>query len=83
MAQTDHIPSHIPQRGNTMSGIINGLVDLHNRFFSWLTSVTAGWFTGFAARFVFASLFPLYYWQSAVKNLGDGFFGFLSPSIGA
>ncbi len=83
MAQTDHIPSVAPKGGNTMAELINGLVSLHHSFFAWLTRVTEGWFTGFAARFVFASLFPLYYWQSAVNKLGDGFFGFLSPSLGA
>lgn len=66
-----------------MTGLIDGLANLHNSFFNWLTRVTAGWFTGFAARFVFASLFPLYYWQSASNKIGDGIFGFLSPSLGA
>lgn len=66
-----------------MNEIIGGVIALHNRFFAWLTLITAGWFTGFAARFGFASLLPLYYWQSAANKIGDGFFGFLSPSIGA
>jgi putative oxidoreductase len=36
-----------------------------------------------AARVVFAGTLLLYFWASAVTKLGDGAFGFLSPSAGA
>lgn len=36
-----------------------------------------------AARFVFAAVLFMYYWNSGLTKLGDGFFGFLSPSTGA
>lgn len=36
-----------------------------------------------ASRFVFAAVLFMYYWNSGLTKLGDGFFGFLSPSSGA
>jgi putative oxidoreductase len=35
------------------------------------------------ARLVFAGVLLLYYWNSGLTKLGDGIFGFLSPSSGA
>ena len=35
------------------------------------------------ARFTFAAVLLMYFWQSGMTKLGDGFFGFLSPSLGA
>ena len=37
----------------------------------------------FMARLVFAGVLLLYYWNSGLTKLVDGFFGFLSPSSGA
>ena len=37
----------------------------------------------FAARFVFVAVLFVYYWNSGLTKLGDGLFGFLSPSSGA
>ncbi|PHQ79578.1 MAG: hypothetical protein COB65_12435 [Thalassobium sp.] len=34
------------------------------------------------ARLVFSAVTLLYFWRAAVTKLGDGFFGFLSPSSG-
>ncbi len=34
------------------------------------------------ARFVFAAVLLLYYWNSGLTKLGDGIFGIFSPSIG-
>jgi len=34
------------------------------------------------ARFTFAAVLLIYYWNSGLTKLGDGFFGFLSPSSG-
>ena len=36
-----------------------------------------------AARFTFVAVLFMYYWNSGLTKLGDGFFGFLSPSVGA
>ena len=35
------------------------------------------------ARFVFGAVLLMYFWQSGLTKIGDGFFGFLSPSLGA
>ncbi len=35
------------------------------------------------ARLVFAGTLLMYFWKSGLTKLGDGFFGFLSPSTGA
>lgn len=35
------------------------------------------------ARLLFAAVLLLYYWNSGLTKLGDGLFGFLSPSVGA
>lgn len=65
------------------SGPIGAIVNLHNRFFGALTKAGQSWLTGFSARFAFASVLLLYYLNSGWQKLGDGFFGFLNPSIGA
>ena len=36
-----------------------------------------------AARFTFAAVLFMYYWNSGLTKISDGFFGFLSPSLGA
>jgi len=36
-----------------------------------------------AARFVFAAVLLMYFWQSGLTKISDGFFGFLTPSLGA
>ena len=36
-----------------------------------------------SARLVFAGVLLVYYWASGMTKLGDGIFGFLSPSAGA
>lgn len=66
-----------------MSALITGLMRQHNRFFDGLGRATNGWFTGFAARFAFTSVLFLYYMNSAIGKLGEGFFGFLHPNVGA
>jgi len=35
------------------------------------------------ARFVFAAVLLMYFWNSGLTKLGDGIFGFLAPSSGA
>ena len=41
------------------------------------------WLLPTLARFTFAATLAGYFWASALTKLGDGFFGFLSPSLGA
>ncbi|GGD43963.1 DoxX family protein [Sinisalibacter lacisalsi] len=44
---------------------------------------TGDWLLPTLARFTFAATLAGYFWASALTKLGDGFFGFLSPSLGA
>ncbi len=58
------------------------LVTIHNAIFD-LVEKAGSWVLPLAARFVFAATLLLYYWNSGLTKLGDGFFGLFSPSIGA
>ncbi len=58
------------------------LVTIHNAIFD-LVEKAGTWVLPLAARFVFAATLLLYYWNSGLTKLGDGFFGLFSPSIGA
>jgi len=62
---------------------LDALIRLHDTVFGRVEAFAAGWFNGFAARFAFASLLLVYYLNSGWNKLGDGVFGFLSPSSGA
>ena len=64
-------------------GIIGTIVGLHNAVFGLIERTFAGWFTGLAARFAFASVLFWYYFHSGTQKLGDGIFGFINPSLGA
>lgn len=41
------------------------------------------WLLPTLARFLFAAVLLRYFWASGITKLGDGVFGFLSPSLGA
>ncbi len=58
------------------------LINIHNKAFNSLTD-NAGNLLGLLARLVFAAVLLRYFWASGVTKLGDGIFGFLSPSTGA
>ena len=66
-----------------MSSLIRLFVRFHHNFFAGLERITDGWLLGFAARLVFASVLLGYFINSALTKMGNGFFGFLSPSDGA
>lgn len=59
------------------------LVNLYQGVFGWLERVTEGWFLGLSARFLFAGVLFMYFWNSALTKFGDGALGFLFPSTGA
>lgn len=61
---------------------MHALIHLYSRLTGWLDA-QAGWLLPSLARFVFAATLLGYFWASAKTKLGDGFFGFLSPSTGA
>ena len=41
------------------------------------------WFAPLGARFAFVAVLLGYYWSSAMTKFSEGFFGFLSPTLGA
>ncbi|MDD9920697.1 MAG: DoxX family protein [Boseongicola sp.] len=61
---------------------MNALTSAHNTVFSGLERMTVPLMTTLA-RFVFAAVLLLYYWNSGLTKLGEGFTGFLFPSDGA
>jgi len=67
--------------GHSATG--NGPVALYARASAALEDATAAWLIPTLARLVFAGVLLIYFWRSAMTKLGDGFFGFLSPSTGA
>ncbi|GGB32276.1 hypothetical protein GCM10011316_00480 [Roseibium aquae] len=66
-----------------MRALTGFLVRIYTTMFGALERLTNGWFLGLAARFVFASVLLMYFWNSGLTKLGNGFLGFLSPSAGA
>ena len=63
--------------------MIDALVDLHARFFRSLEAALDGWFLGLFARFAFAGVLLVYFWNAAVTKLGSGLFGIVQLSPGA
>jgi len=62
---------------------MNYLINIYQTSFANLQSATQNWLLPSAARLVFAGVLLVYYINSGLTKLGDGFFGFLSPSTGA
>ncbi|MDF1669877.1 MAG: DoxX family protein [Roseovarius sp.] len=60
---------------------MNALISLHNTVLERIER--ADWLLPTLARVLFAAIFLLYFWVSGLTKLGDGVFGFLSPSVGA
>lgn len=63
--------------------MIDDLVDLHDRAFARLEAVLDGWFLGLFARFAFAGVLLVYFWNAAVTKLGSGILGIVQLSPGA
>ncbi|OIQ24911.1 MAG: hypothetical protein BM562_17710 [Alphaproteobacteria bacterium MedPE-SWcel] len=61
---------------------MNALISLHNAAFDQIARAGNRLLPLFA-RFTFAAVLLLYYWNSGLTKLGDGLFGIFSPSIGA
>lgn len=59
------------------------LLSLYDRTINGLTRLLGAWFIPTLARFTFAATLLFYFWNSAMTKLGEGFFGFLSPSLNA
>ena len=62
--------------------MIRALTSLHHAVFSRLEQATIPVMTTLA-RFLFAAVLLVYYWNSGATKIGDGVFGFLFPSDGA
>lgn len=62
--------------------MIRALTTLHHSVFSGLERIATPVLTT-CARFIFAAVLLVYYWNSGATKLGDGFLGFLFPSDGA
>ncbi|MEO0635782.1 MAG: DoxX family protein [Pseudomonadota bacterium] len=56
---------------------------LHDGVFDTTQRAAGDWLLPSAARFVFAAVLALYYWNSAQVKIQDGVFGFLSLKSGA
>lgn len=59
------------------------LLSIYDFFVSLVERIAGGWLLPTLARFTFSATLLVYYWNSACLKLGEGFFGFLSPSVGA
>ena len=62
---------------------MNTLISLHSALFRSLENGVAPWLMPTLARFLFAAILLLYYWNSGLTKLGEGIFGIFSPSDGA
>jgi len=62
---------------------MTALISLHNRFFQWLETQIAPSLIPTLARLVFAGTLLVYYWNSGLTKLGDGFNGLFNPGFGA
>ncbi|CUH67674.1 DoxX [Thalassovita gelatinovora] len=60
---------------------MTALIQIYHSFAGRLNR--AEWVLPTLARFLFAAVLTGYFWASAATKLGDGIFGFLSPSTGA
>ncbi|NRA99394.1 MAG: DoxX family protein [Rhodobacteraceae bacterium] len=61
---------------------MNTLISLHNAVFHQLEKL-APFILPHFARFVFAAVLLVYYWNSGLTKLGDGIFGFINLDFGA
>ena len=62
---------------------MKSLIILYDRLTSTISRTLEGWLLATLARFSFAAVLLIYFWKSAATKLGDGVFGFLSPSDSA
>ena len=61
---------------------MNALISRYNSVANGLGAIGPAALTTIA-RLIFAAVLLMYFWRSGVTKLGDGVFGFLSPSDGA
>ena len=61
----------------------DALIDFHTRLFRGLEAALDGWFLGLFARFAFAGVLLVYFWNAALTKLGSGLFGIVQLTPGA
>ncbi len=61
---------------------MTALISLHNALFDMIERA-GNFLLPLFARFTFAAVLLVYYWNSGLTKLGDGILGLFSPSIGA
>ena len=62
---------------------MTALINIHDRIFDRVETSLGSAVLPTLSRLVFAGVLLMYFWKSAATKLGDGIFGFLSPSTGA
>lgn len=60
---------------------MNTLITLHNAVFDRVER--QDWILPTLARFIFAAVLVLYFWNSGLTKLGDGIFGLFQPNFNA
>ncbi len=63
--------------------MITAIRNLHDSTFDFIQRLLQDWFPGLLARFVFAAVLFMYYFNSAKTKVGDGLAGFLTIDDGA
>lgn len=63
--------------------MINAIVNLHNAVFGTLQRAVESWLPGLLARGVFAAVLLVYFYNSALKKVGDGALGPLTVTDNA
>ncbi|MEM1366274.1 MAG: DoxX family protein [Pseudomonadota bacterium] len=63
--------------------IYTPIIRLHDGIFDSVERAAGTWLLPLAARFVFAAVLVLYYWNSGLTKISDGLFGFLNLKTGA
>ncbi len=60
--------------------MMNRILSLYDSLVVGLTNAFGAWLLPTLARFSFAAVLLVYFWNSARTKIGDGFFGFFNPS---
>ncbi|PCH95496.1 MAG: hypothetical protein COB84_06155 [Rhodobacteraceae bacterium] len=56
------------------------IITIYDQFVALIDRIAGAWLLPTLARFSFAAVLLIYFWNSAKTKIGDGIFGFLSPS---
>lgn len=62
---------------------MNAILTIYDRIIDTVTRLAGAWLLPTFARFAFAAVLLLYFWNSAKTKTGDGIFGIFSPNDSA